>query len=118
MTDWRVLNASDYGVPQLRPRWILVALERSLEVGFPWPSPAGRSETVGEVLSPLMGSLGWRGVVPWSQRASTIAPTIVGGSKKHGGPVLGPTRAMKQWRAPGVDGIGIADEPPDKSFPD
>ena len=28
--DWRVLNASDYGVPQLRPRAILVALKKEL----------------------------------------------------------------------------------------
>ncbi len=68
VVDWRVLNASDYGVPQLRPRWILVALERSLETGFSWPSPKGQPETVGESLSPLMGSRGWQGAAAWGRR--------------------------------------------------
>ena len=50
--------------------------------------------------------------------SSAIAPTIVGGSKKHGGPDLGPTRARLQWRLLGVDGLGIADEAPDEKFPE
>src|SRR5208282_5912195 len=29
-TDWRLLNACDFGVPQLRPRFILVALKSSV----------------------------------------------------------------------------------------
>ena len=29
----------------------------------------------------------------WAEGADRIAPTLVGGSKKHGGPDLGPTRA-------------------------
>src|SRR5579859_3014100 len=49
--------------------------------------------------------------------AAGIAPTLVGGSKKHGGPDLGPTRARKQWEALGVDGKGIADAPPGEDFP-
>jgi len=40
----------------------------------------------------------------------------VGGSKKHGGPDLGPTRAKKAWATLGVDGMGIANEPPAKDF--
>ncbi|MGB3519176.1 MAG: DNA cytosine methyltransferase, partial [Elainellaceae cyanobacterium] len=45
-----------------------------------------------------------------------IAPTIVGGSKRHGGPDLGPTRAKRAWANLGVDGMGIANEPPNKDF--
>ncbi len=41
-----------------------------------------------------------------------IAPTIVGGSKKHGGADLGPTRAKRAWAELGVDGISIADAAP------
>jgi len=37
--DWRLLNASDYGVPQLRPRFILVALQQSVADRFEWPKP-------------------------------------------------------------------------------
>ena len=36
---WRVLNSSDYGVPQLRPRFILVALRKPYADAFCWPSP-------------------------------------------------------------------------------
>ena len=67
-TDWRLLNASDVGVPQLRPRVIIVALRKD------------------------------------------IASTIVGGSKKYGGPDLGPTRARRAWAAMGVEGRSLADE--------
>ena len=42
---------------------------------------------------------------------------MVGGSKKHGGPDLGPTRAKRAWAALGVDGLGIADQPPGEDFP-
>ncbi len=64
-----------------------------------------------------MGSAGWPGAAGWARRAARIAPTIVGGSKKHGGPDLGPTRARAAWRELGVDGLGIADSPPGPAFP-
>src|SRR5688572_15160479 len=65
-----------------------------------------------------MGANGWPGAEAWARRAAGIAPTIVGGSKLHGGPDLGPTRAKLQWRAMGVDGMGIADNAPDDAFPE
>ena len=40
----------------------------------------------------------------------------MGGSKKHGGPDLGPTRAKKAWASIGVDGMGIADAAPEPDF--
>lgn len=52
----------------------------------------------------------------WRDKANAIAPTLVGGSKKHGGPDLGPTRAKKAWATLGVDGMGIWDAPPPKDF--
>ena len=36
-TDWRILNARDFGVPQLRPRFILVAMKEESFVHFKWP---------------------------------------------------------------------------------
>ncbi len=36
----------------------------------------------------------------------------MGGSKKHGGGDLGPTRAKQAWAELGVDGLGIADAAP------
>jgi DNA (cytosine-5)-methyltransferase 1 len=41
---------------------------------------------------------------------------LVGGSKKHGGPDLGPTRAREQWARLGVEGGSLADAPPDRNF--
>ena len=64
-----------------------------------------------------MGAADWSGAADWAARADRIAPTIVGGSKKHGGPDLGPTRARAAWRELGVDGLGIADNPPGLDFP-
>jgi DNA (cytosine-5)-methyltransferase 1 len=110
---WRLLNASDFGVPQLRPRFVLVALRPGDAPWFRWPSPSpGPAATVGQALSDLMAARGWPGTAAWARRADRIAPTIVGGSKKHGGPDLGPTRAKRAWAELGVDGLGIADVAP------
>jgi len=110
---WRLLHASDFGVPQLRPRAVFVALRSGLGVAFEWPC-AFRTPppSVGEALLPLMSSRGWRGANQWARQADKIAPTLVGGSKKHGGPDLGPTRARRAWAALGVDGLALADQPP------
>lgn len=116
--DWRLLNACDFGVPQLRPRFILVALRRAIADRFEWPKAQCKAPTVGEVLGDLMASRGCSGAARWVQTASAIAPTVVGGSKKHGGPDLGPSRARKQWLELGVDGISIAGEAPGPDFPE
>ncbi len=73
--------------------------------------------TVNFAIGDLMASRGWRGVAHWYRKANGIAPTLVGGSKKHGGPDLGPTRARKQWAELGIDGLGIANAAPDEDFP-
>ena len=115
--EWHLLNASDFGVPQLRPRVVIVALRRSIAHHFSWPTGTGRNpQTVGEALYDLMAERGWRGAPSWKDRADDVAPTIVGGSLKHGGPDLGPTRAKNAWATLGVDGMGIADEPPGHDF--
>ncbi|TDQ04327.1 DNA cytosine methyltransferase [Labedaea rhizosphaerae] len=112
VAEWRLLNASDFGVPQLRPRFVLVALQEEFAPYFRWPKPQGNPLTVGETLRDLMGSRGWKGLDDWVTKANGIAPTIVGGSKKHGGADLGPTRAKKAWEQLGVDAWGIANHPP------
>ena len=115
--EWQMLNASDFGVPQLRPRFVLVGLRAKHFNAFEWPLPTFPGGTVGTILQDLMAENGWPGALKWVGRANGIAPTVVGGSKKHGGPDLGPTRAKEQWRRLGVDGLGIADAAPDASFP-
>ena len=115
--DWKLLNASDFGVPQLRPRVVFVALRKNLFPEFEWPDRTWRlAPTVGEVLLDLMRANGWKGAKQWSERADEIGPTVVGGSLKHGGPDLGPTRARKAWASLGVDGLGISEQAPDRDF--
>ncbi|MFI0811289.1 DNA cytosine methyltransferase [Streptomyces echinatus] len=135
---WRRLDASCFGVPQLRPRAILVAIHESAvspgDQKFRWPTelkgdpatvqgklydsmkarceefrdknlhgqPAGPGEKTGQQIFER-----------WEEATSgkTVAPTLVGGSKKHGGADLGPTRAKRAWRDLGVDGMGIANDP-------
>lgn len=113
--EWRVIESADYNVPQLRPRFILVG-KRNGAVKFPWPQPRPRELTVANTISDLMGDNNWKDLQEWKSKANKIAPTIVGGSKKHGGPDLGPTRAKRQWKELGVDGGGIANEAPEKDF--
>ena len=116
-TDWRLLNASDFGVPQLRPRVVFIAVQSPYAEHFCWPEPIqAPAQTVGDVLFDLISSRGWRGAKSWKARASEIAPTIVGGSKKHGGPDLGPTRSKRAWAALGVDAHGVVDEAPARDF--
>lgn len=115
--DWRLLNASDFGVPQLRPRVVIVAMHSDLVDAFDWPEVLPHNPpVVGEVLRDLMSANGWAGAKRWAEQANDIAPTIVGGSKKHGGPDLGPTRARKAWAALGVEGRSLAEEAPRADF--
>lgn len=116
-TDWHLLNAADFGVCQLRPRVVFVALRKNVAEHFRWPAPSMKlPPTVGQLLEDLMRSEGWRGANAWARQANDIAPTLVGGSKKHGGPDLGPTRSRAAWAALGVDGRGVANEAPAKDF--
>lgn len=113
----KLLNASDYGVPQLRPRIVIVGIRKDIQGKFSYPLPTSEKvKTVGETLLDLMKKNQWQKANEWAKQASTIAPTIVGGSKKHGGPDLGPIRARKAWAQLGVDGKGIANEAPEKDF--
>jgi DNA (cytosine-5)-methyltransferase 1 len=114
---WDLVQASEHGVPQLRPRFILVAIQERWAENFRWPEPSKPPMTVGETLIDLMAENGWPGATQWADLANGIAPTIVGGSKKHGGPDLGPTRARASWKQLSVNGIGIADAAPDEDFP-
>ncbi|BDH03608.1 DNA cytosine methyltransferase [Streptomyces seoulensis] len=140
---WRRIDAKHFGVPQLRPRAILVAIhEDALESGgaeFEWPLRLeGEEVTVFDKLEESMRERcgefwdrNWEGkraksgqrtgeVVyrDWRQAALEakgvgrgVAPTLVGGSRKHGGADLGPTRAKRAWAALGVDAMGVANDP-------
>ncbi|MFE2676833.1 DNA cytosine methyltransferase [Streptomyces hygroscopicus] len=141
---WRLLEARDFGVPQLRPRAILVVIHKDVANGddFVWPKRIkGDVSSVKEVLYESMlrrckefwnkNELGkrargkqrtgqqvfntWLELAEKAEANSTegIAPTLVGGSRKHGGADLGPTRAKRAWAAMGVDATGVANDPED-----
>jgi len=113
----KLLNASDYGVPQLRPRVVIVGIRKTEDAYFAYPEKLHEfPPTVGETLADLMAAKKWRGAKEWAAKANRIAPTLVGGSKKHGGPDLGPVRARKAWAELGIDGRGVADEAPEENF--
>lgn len=116
---WEVLEARDYGVPQLRPRSILVAMRDPDALYFRAPRGVKHEVTVAEALDASMRERylasdrpdKWDHYLRWKKKAQqrgTVAPTLVGGSKKHGGADLGPTRAKRAWAELGVDGLGVA----------
>ncbi|MBX3091628.1 MAG: DNA (cytosine-5-)-methyltransferase [Cryobacterium sp.] len=116
--EWKLLHASDFGVPQLRPRFVLIAMRPEDHAYFRFPeAESGSKTTVGEALFDLMAARGWRGAAEWKSLANEVGPTLVGGSKKHGGADLGPTRAKQSWARLYVDGHGIADAAPDPDAP-
>lgn len=116
-THVKLVNASNYGVPQSRPRVIIVGVRKDLVDTFSFPDTSSLPTAyIGDTLYDLMAANGWKQVDCWKERANKIAPTVVGGSKKHGGPDLGPTRARKAWAELGIDGKGIANEAPQADF--
>jgi len=65
--DWRLFNASDFGVPQLRPRVMIVAIRSEWRDHFHWPEALDRRpQTVGQTLSDLMAANGWPGAQAWA----------------------------------------------------
>ncbi|MCN9239282.1 DNA cytosine methyltransferase [Streptomyces sp. RY43-2] len=133
---WDILEASDFGVPQLRPRAILVAFRDDVikDVKFEWPT-ATHEDPV-SVADSLQESMRERyepyfegahaakarySYDRWLKKARDravelegkgggIAPTLVGGSKKHGGADLGPSRAKAAWKQLGISGMGVAND--------
>ncbi|MEV3911806.1 DNA cytosine methyltransferase [Streptomyces canus] len=128
VVGWNVYEAEKFGVPQLRPRSILVAFRRDVlkDLKYEAPAPSAErvsvykalEETMRERIRPFengpLSAQARRVFDDWKREADKdVAPTLVGGSKKHGGADLGPSRAKKAWRALGVSGMGVANEPMD-----
>jgi DNA (cytosine-5)-methyltransferase 1 len=114
---WELAHANHFGVPQQRTRTVLIALKKQYAGHFIWPMGiVAPPPTVGQLLFEEMASNGWEGAEEWARQADGIAPTLVGGSKKHGGADLGPTRARAAWEKLGVDGRSLADSPPGKEL--
>ncbi|MEU0299446.1 DNA (cytosine-5-)-methyltransferase [Streptomyces sp. NPDC006175] len=130
--EWEVLEASDFGVPQLRPRAVLVAIRKDVlgEIKFVWPTATESPKSAFRALEESMNDryapylkmggdvarLAEQRLGQWKEKAQRaeskkdfgVAPTLVGGSKKHGGADLGPSRAKAAWALLGVSGVGVA----------
>ncbi|WP_200932736.1 DNA cytosine methyltransferase [Williamsia sp. Leaf354] len=46
-TDWRILNAAHFGVPQKRERLVMIGVERGGSIQFPKPTHEGSFRTIG-----------------------------------------------------------------------
>ena len=91
VTHIKLLNASDYGVPQLRPRVVIIGIRKDQIGAFAYPDERPDSApTVGDTLRDLMAQNGWEGAKRWASNANRIAPTLVGGSKSMVVPILVP----------------------------
>jgi site-specific DNA-cytosine methylase len=78
-TWWGLVNASDHGVPQLRPRFVLVAIREPWASAFRWPEPIGDPPpTVGQALADLMSASGWPGAKRSLRRSLAGARSTVG----------------------------------------
>lgn len=70
--EWKIVYAADFGVPQLRPRSVLVAFRDAADRDrFEWPDPVtpnGARVTVGEALKDLVESKGWLGAERWATK--------------------------------------------------
>ncbi|MGQ4351714.1 DNA cytosine methyltransferase [Streptomyces drozdowiczii] len=110
---WFVLNAADFGVPQVRKQGVLVALKERYFDRFRPPVPTVEEHVpVGRALRDSMAARGWGGADAWADRAVSVAPTLVGGSDNRGGADLGPTGTKAAWARMGVNGGALADEVP------
>ena len=112
--DWRLLHAADYGVPQLRPRFVLVAMRPDDFALLPLAgAPSGSTPTVGrDTARPDGGQrLAGRRRVGGEGRTTSRRRSSAG-PRSTAGPTSGPTRAKRAWRALGVDALGVADAAP------
>lgn len=47
--EWKILNASNYGVPQKRERLVLIGRERGISLSFPRITHIGKGRTIGHI---------------------------------------------------------------------
>ncbi|MEW2402328.1 DNA cytosine methyltransferase [Streptomyces sp. NPDC046862] len=115
--SWFVLNAADFGVPQDRQQGLLVAIKKRWFPAFHPPVPTVTDHvSVGEALESSMRSRGWKDAERWAAQATTVAPTLVGGSKNRGGADLGPAGSKRKWEKLGVNAHSLGDEIPGPDF--
>ena len=74
-TDWRVLNALDYGLPQKRERTIIVGLTDGLS-HFEWPCPQENRKPLAEILEPLPDKRHFVSEMIREKRQACHTPTV------------------------------------------
>lgn len=116
--EWRVIDGSEFGLPQKRRRSVLVGFQQGMMHRFRWPvaidTPA---PTVGEALFDLMSASGWEHAGEWRERANGIAPTLIGGSQRKKGIDLAQEKSRQAWMKIGVNPNGRAIEAPGPGVP-
>lgn len=115
-TQIKLLNASDFGVPQLRPRVVIVGIRKEENKYFMYPEGNPQmAPTVGNALYDLMAENKWKGAKNGlkMQIKLHLHWLVV---PKTWGPDLGPVRARNAWAELGVDGRGVANMAPEPDF--
>lgn len=79
-TDWRIVNAAHFGLPQKRERLIMLGTERGIPPSFPQPTHTYDGDTIGlqdkrRMLLPIQRNL-FNQVVPMLPNAITVAEAI------------------------------------------
>ena len=78
VTHIKLLNASDYGVPQLRPRVVIIGIRKDQIGAFAYPDEQPDSApTVGDTLRDLMAQNGGEGAKQWASNAYRLEPPRV-----------------------------------------
>ena len=117
-TRFTLANAVDFGVPQTRHRVFIIALQPAHMALFQPPEPNGPpAPYVGDALIDLMKARGWPHAEDWQRKARGYAPTVAGGSKKHGGADLSATQGKLAWLRLATDAFGVADVAPGPDAP-
>lgn len=61
-TDWKLLNAAHFGVPQKRERFIMIGAQQGAKINFPSPTHSYKGATIGHkdrsrIINPIVGDL-------------------------------------------------------------
>ena len=87
-SEWRLFNASNYGVPQLRPRVVLIAIKENLSHNFIWPKIINKQpQTVGETLYDLWLLMDGRKQVNGKREQIKLLQRLLAVQKSMGGQI-------------------------------